>query len=219
MVKPTIWMVRAGRGGYLFEDFIKNNVVAIGWNRISDISKLTTKNEIKKEAIDAYPELKGGKLNMSASQIGKFRVDFKVGDFVITYDPQNREYWIGEILGDYEYNTKLLEYHHIRRVKWIKGIDRDDLSVPTKNTLGAISTIFELSREARNEIFNLLEGKKIQEEVPEETEEDIKQQTIDKANEFIKDKLSDLDWDEMQELVAGILKSMGYRTRIVPHWS
>ena len=209
-------MVRAGRGGYLFEDFMRNNVVAIGWEEVKSLSKVTSNKEMKEVVRNAYPELKGGKFNMSASQISKFRLDFEVGDFVITYDPQNREYWIGEIIGEYEYNTKLLEFPHIRRVKWIKGIERDDLSVPTKNTLGAISTIFELSREAKSEILDLLEGKKSQKEEHEETEEDIKQQTIDKAHEFIKDKLSELDWDEMQELVAGILKSMGYRTRIAP---
>lgn len=214
MAKRTIWMVRAGQGGYLFEDFMKNNVVAIGWDKVKNLSKVKSNEEIKEAIKKAYPETKGGSFYMSASQMSKFRLDFNVGDMVITYDPQNRKYWVGEIKSDYEYNTKLLEYHHVRRVKWIKGIDRDDLSVPTKNTLGAISTIFELSREAKNEILSLLEGKRIQEEVPEKTEENLKQETIDKAHEFIKDKLYDLDWDEMQKLVAGILKSMGYKTRV-----
>jgi restriction system protein len=33
-----------------------------------------------------------------------------------------------------------------------------------------------------------------------------------KSREFIKDKLIELDWEEMQELVAGILRGMGYKT-------
>lgn len=139
-----------------------------------------------------------------------------VGDYVITYDPQNREYWIGEIISDYEHNTKLLEFHHIRKVRWIKGIDRDDLSVPTKNTLGAISTLFELSKEAESEILNLLEEKKVTEVTHEETEDDLKLEIMQKAHEFIKDKISKLDWQDMQRLISGILKSMGYRSRISP---
>lgn len=35
-----------------------------------------------------------------------------------------------------------------------------------------------------------------------------------RALEFIKDKLTELDWDEMQELTAGILRAMGYKTRV-----
>jgi restriction system protein len=27
-----IWMVRAGSGGYLIEEFLQNNIIAIGWN-------------------------------------------------------------------------------------------------------------------------------------------------------------------------------------------
>ena len=35
---------------------------------------------------------------------------------------------------------------------------------------------------------------------------------LSKAHEFIKDKILQLDWEEMQELVAGILRAMGYKT-------
>ena len=36
------------------------------------------------------------------------------------------------------------------------------------------------------------------------------------AIERIKDQVSALDWDDMQELVAGILRAMGYRTQVSP---
>jgi len=34
--------------------------------------------------------------------------------------------------------------------------------------------------------------------------------------EFIKDRISGLTWEKMQELVAGLLRAMGYKTRISP---
>lgn len=37
-----------------------------------------------------------------------------------------------------------------------------------------------------------------------------------KALEFIKDRVSKLGWSEMQDLVAGLLRAMGYKTRISP---
>jgi len=37
-----------------------------------------------------------------------------------------------------------------------------------------------------------------------------------KAFEFIKDRITRLGWSEMQELVAGLLRAMGYKTRVSP---
>lgn len=34
--------------------------------------------------------------------------------------------------------------------------------------------------------------------------------------ERIKDRVSELDWDDMQQLVAGILRAMGYKTQVSP---
>jgi len=34
--------------------------------------------------------------------------------------------------------------------------------------------------------------------------------------ELIKDRVATLDWDELQELVAGLLRAMGYKTRVSP---
>ena len=36
------------------------------------------------------------------------------------------------------------------------------------------------------------------------------------AFEGIKDRINSLDWDEMQNLVAGVLRSMGYKTQVSP---
>ena len=151
---------------------------------------------------------------MSAGQIIRFRFEFEKGDYVITYNPERRIYLVGEIIDDYEYNTKLTDYYHIRKVNWLGEIQRDKLSTSTKNTLGAISTIFKLPEDSQREILLLLRGKEITEDVEsKEAEMDtIKEDLISKANEFIKDKILELDWEEMQELVAGLLRAMGYKT-------
>ena len=215
-MKKSMWMVRAGEAGYLFQDFKEHKVIAIGWNEVGNLTKLSNHTEIKERVKKAYPEEKEGSIAMSASQVSKFRFDFQIGDFTITYNTQERKYLVGEIIGKYEYNNKPIEYPNIRKVKWLGEIERDKLTTPTKNTLGAISTIFELNEEAKNEIINLLEGKEVSEPSPGETEDQIKEDMIQRAHEFIKDKVSKIDWSDMQRLVAGILRSMGYKTRISP---
>jgi len=222
--KKTMWLVRAGKDAYLFDEFQNKKVVALGWNEIGDLSKITTSGDffhlkgIKKLLQEKHPDYKQGTLNICAGMLSRFRFDFKKGDHVVTYNPAERIYLVGEITSDYEYNTKLTEYFHIRRVKWLGEVPRDKLSASTKNTLGAISTLFEVGEDAEKEIVNLLKGKGPVGDIDgKEAELDIiKEDMIAKAHEFIKDKVLDLDWEEMQELVAGLLKGMRYKTTISP---
>ena len=46
----------------------------------------------------------------------------------------------------------------------------------------------------------------------EELGKRLKKTIILRSTEFIQDKITALDWDEMQELVAGLLRGMGYKT-------
>lgn len=216
-MKKNMWMVRSGEGGYLFQDFNDKNVVAIGWKELGNLTDAKNASEIKERVKEAYSDQKAGWIGICASQISRFRFDFQQGDYVLTYNPQERKYIIGKIIGNYEYDKKIIDKHpNIRKVEWIKEIDRDRLSTSTKNTLGAISTIFDVGDDAKDEILNLLHGKEAPEEAPEETEDLLKEDQKQKAHEFIKDKVSKLDWSDMQRLVAGILRAMGYKTRISP---
>ena len=213
-----MWMVRAGESAFLIDDFRSKSYVAIGWNKIGDISGIKRKDNIKKLVEKAGYYKKKIQINVAAGQIGRFLLDFKKGDYVVSYDPTNRVYLVGEIQSDYEFNKKISEYHHVRRVKWLGEVKRDKLSSKTKNSLGAISTIFQIKNRAKKEILEVLEGKEqIKDEVSDEIEEEtLKEDMVFKAHELIKDRIMDLDWEQMQQLVAGILRAIGYKTRVVP---
>ena len=96
------------------------------------------------------------------------------------------------------------------------------MTVTTKNSLGAISTLFLLPDEAAIEIDALLTGKQPAKIVIEPEDEEVAVGTIlkdiqSKAFEFIKDKVSRISrTEELQQLVAGLLQAMGYKTRISP---
>jgi len=217
MNKNQLWMVRAGEGAFLIEDFLTKNIVSIGWNQIGDLSKVINLDKLKELIREKYPDYKDGQIISSAGQIYRFLSEFKKGDCVMTYNPSERTYSIGEIESDYRFDETLSEYFHIRDIKWIGKVSRDDLSTATKNILGAAMTIFDIPKQAREELFSLLTGKlqKTIEEIPgEESLEIIRDDFIAKSYEFIKDKVLSLDWEEMQELVAGILRAMGYKTRV-----
>lgn len=216
----NMWLVRAGEGGYMFEEFIENNVVAIGWIKLGDLSAVDSLKEIKRLIKSQYPDYKEGTVNITAGQIFRFRVGFKKGDQVITYNPGTRTYHIGKIISDYEYNKTLFDdMKHIRRIEWTGSVSRDELSPSARNTLGSIMTIIEIPTDVQKEINILLKNDGVTVNNDEETKEEfnvIIEDVIAKANEFVKDRAQSLDWEEMQELVAGILRGMGYKTRISP---
>ncbi len=212
-----MWMVRSGEEARLFEDFKKNDLVSIGWNEIGDLSKTKNHTDVRYMVEQAYRDKKDGWKIISTSQLSRFVFDFKEGDYVLTYNPKEREYLVGKINGLYKYEPERTEHRHLRKVHWEGTIPRDTLSVATRNTLGAISTLFKVGEEAAEEILKLLsEPKKSEVTQAKEQLEEIKGETIQNAHEFIKDKVLVLDGYEVQELVAGILQAMGYKTRVSP---
>ena len=63
-----MWMVRAGRGGYLIEEFKRKNIVAIGWDELGDLSKFRNSEEIKEAVKEIYPGYKPGQINISSRE-------------------------------------------------------------------------------------------------------------------------------------------------------
>lgn len=216
MSKRT-WMIRAGEGGYLFDEFKSRSIISIGWNEVGDIGKLSDKTKIKDALVKCYPDYNPGKVNITAGQLYRFAMEIAVGDFVVTYDSKTRIYLVGTVKSNYVYKAATdYDHMHIINVKWSYEKSRDDLSATARNYLGAIMALFEIVGQTQDELLSKA-GVKVENEASSETEEEeIKESLIEKAHEFIKDKVLALDWYDMQELVAGILRGMGYKTRVSP---
>jgi restriction system protein len=214
-----MWMIRCGEGGYLFEEFKSKSMIGIGWNELGDLNVFEDKESIREKYTVIYDNDSPGKIVSSVTQIKKFKFDFNINQSVITYNPIERIYLIGTIVGGYEYKeNEISDSYHIRRVNWEKEIKRDDLSIQSKNSLGSTLTIFEIPDFVKKELLDFKESgiEKIESEIETEKEvlEQIKDDTLIKSREFIKDKINKLDWEQMQELMAGVLRSMGYKTKI-----
>lgn len=138
------WMVRAGEGGRLFEDFEKG-YIAVGWSELGDVTALTTLEQFWEMYPKAYPLAKKGQLPNQISMIYKFRMVVKTGDLAVTYDPESRSYLVGEVTGDYEYQPDLVgDYPQVRKVNWLGKVSRDQLSQRVRNSLGSTLTLFAL---------------------------------------------------------------------------
>ncbi len=218
-----VWVVRAGRDAVFIEDFRRLNVVAIGWPEAGDLTRLRSRDEIASALARGLPEYTKSQLSSNTGQVSRFRFDLKKGETVLCYEPGRRVYHVGTIEGDYEYHPQYdRELRNTRAVKWTGEVSRDRLSAATRNSLGSISTLFQASEAATVEVLGLLASAPVREAQPMASapevagEVEVRKDTEQKAKEFLQDRLSKLRWDQMQDLVAGVLRAMGYKTRISP---
>lgn len=222
-----IWMVRAGAKSRFFELFRDKKIVAIGWRGVGDLSTVIARDEVMQRVAKAYPAYKEQQVMMAASQLFRFASEFKKGERVVTYDSGGRRYLCGEIVGDYKFDPSVSdeEFANIRPVKWNHEKARDELSVQARNSLGAISTIFQISESVADELWSTEESHAknngtVVDHLPTAESEIVSDLSLaevsETADEKIKDRLTRLDGHQMEQLVAGILRAMGYQTRISP---
>jgi restriction system protein len=227
------WMVRAGQGGRYFDFFRNLRIVAIGWKAIGDISRYDKRRDLAIQLRVAIPNYSEGTALVASGQLFRFANEIKIGDRIVTYDPRARSYLCGMILGDYvhEENGDIDELSNRRAVSWEFERSRDELSVPTKNTLGSILTLFQVAQFAEAELWRErqstrdarpeapCDGLEVQTKIVNrafELADATFQQIQEQANERIKDRIAALSWSDMQELVAGLLRAMGYVAKVSP---
>lgn len=210
-------MVRAGEDNEIIDAVEEKSLVAIGWAGMGNLSGLTTRQEVKKRYREAYPEDSDAKVNVNSGQMFRFINEMKKVDLVLTYNKSSREVLIGQIIGDYEWSPKdAPEYYpHVRRVKWEGKVSRDYFSTPARNTLGSSLTVFSLD-EHITEVESLLKGERPPEMEEKEEAPPFFQDVQSKADELISDKISKIDPLDFQDLVAAVLRAMGYQTEISP---
>lgn len=218
VAKSQMWMVRAGEGGFLFEEFREHNYIAIGWNAFDRLTDTATQANLRGDYIVKYPGEKPGKVSNAVAMIYKFAAVLKPGERVTTYSPDLREYLVGTIKGACDFDAKK-EYHHFRSVDWAGTVERDSLTAASRNSLGSTLTLFQVNEETADDLWSALEGTPSPiEDVGEEKQEleQLKEDTIGRAHELIKDKILKLNDEDMERLVASILRAMGYKARVTP---
>lgn len=213
-------MVRA-EGGSLIDMFLSKGIAAIGWENVGDLSKYNTREDMLKKISSTWPENVLNKNRNILSVLYRFCREIQIKDNIITYNPSKRVYHVGYIQSDYIYDKTIPEWPNHHKVFWEYEISRDSLSVNSKNILGSTLTLFSVPAEVFIEIENIKHNNitNYEEVQLPIDEEDIFDDIQAKSFEFIKDRISKLDWEDMQKLVAGLLRSMGYKTKISPRGS
>lgn len=226
------WFVRAGSGGVYAEYFLSKSVVSVGWGDAGEICPDDSDEDIMARFENCFPNDSDGRRRTSANQVKRFMREVEIGDLVITYDHSSRLYHLGRVTSDAQIIIRGVpgegeRREYTRGVEWEHQVSRDELSDSSRNFLGSQLTLFKPSASASAELIRLASGTsdtKIDTPSSEsndqidlvDTEEDLLESYLDRSEQFIEDEIAKLDWEQLQELVAGILRAMGYRTRVSP---
>lgn len=223
-------MIRAGRDGIYVEDFLEKGIVALSWSELGPLEASSG----QKEAVERYQQVhldhSSAQAQASVNQILRFVNEVKDGDGTVTYNRDQRVYYLGTITSEVIWEPSLLDdMPRIRRVSWTQRVPRDALKPATKNTLGAIQTLFKLNQQVVSDLqvnavpINTAETLSLEPSLPKDArtqevqrEQEITEELLERAETAIEERITRLDWENLQELVAGILRAMNYRTTVSP---
>lgn len=219
----SMWMVR-GEAGTLYDEFREKSVAAIGWWQLAAIAAPgVSRQQLAELYRKTEPTLKPGSVIAGASQVWRFVNEVAIGDHVITYSPANRTYLIGTVTGQARHAPEWRDFG-MALARDVQGnrseVQRDSLSFATRNSLGSTLTVFKIPPSAAKELLREPGAAAPKPTPPESLESFESEQTAAsielQSRERIKDMVAALDHHEMEQLVAGILRAMGYKTQVSP---
>ena len=121
----TVW------GIHTMDDplFLNQNLIAIGWEEMGDLSAISTSRDAYKEKyIEAYPDAKKGSIATSAGMLYRFVHEVQEGDYVVFPSKIDRKINIGVVESAYFYEATAALYPNRRKVKWLKHLPRTAFS-------------------------------------------------------------------------------------------
>jgi len=215
MSKVRAWLVHVPREFAV--DVEKKSAVAVGGDK-GDLNQYKSLVEVRHRYKELDPNLSDKRIVVWAGNLWMFSNNMQKGDYVLTTIKSTRVVLFGKITSDYSYDPSLIssEYPNVRRVSWEKKISRDDLSQPFKNTIGSFRAVCNIDS-LLPEIEALLSmGKNIKPIEPPEGEISYHEEVQGRSSEMIADILSEMDPYDFQDLVASLIKAMGFNTEVSP---
>ena len=217
----TVWMVRAGRYGEREQSNLDENIIAIGWDEIGNISKFKNKEELRQKYFEIYQDKKKMQTSMGVGQLWNFVHEIKKDDIVALPLKIQSAIAIGIVEGEYEYQEKNTNFKHFRRVKWLnKAIPRTKFDQDILYSLGALMTVCRIVRpevekrimklikpDVHTEISLKLEGEE------EYAEKDMERSAEDQILRYLEAKFKGHGF---ARIVNAILLAQGYVTNMSP---
>ena len=215
-VNPILW------GIHSMDDFLflNQNLIALGWEEMEDLSSLPQSRDAFKERYMAvFPNAKKGAVANSAGMLYRFVWEMKEGDYIVFPSKMDRKINLGVVTGPY-YHVAGTRYPNRRKVKWLKSLPRTSFSQGALYEVGSALSFFQV-KNYESEYLKALDHDFTGEVLSPESDETVvrtAQEIVESTKDFILKELSkNLKGYDLEEFVEDLLKAMGYRTQCSPH--
>jgi len=217
MEEKRVWGIHNTKNEQLF---FKENVIAIGWEEVGDLSLIASNREAYKEKyLQTYPNEKKQNIANGSGMLYRFKCEAKIGDYVIFPSKFNREINIGIIESEYFYNQNEYLYPNRRKVKWLKHLPRTAFPQSALYEVGSALSFFSVKNHV--DIFLAALDKNFKIEVADDGDEPIAstaEEIRESTKDFIIKELSkNFKGYDLENFVADLLNAMGYHTDLSPH--
>ena len=201
--------------------FLSQNIIAIGWSEMRDLSQLSpSRDEFKGRFLKTYPNGKKGAVATSAGMLFRFVHEVQIGDYIVFPSKSDRKINLGVIEGPYYHDDQPAIYPNRRKVRWLKSLPRTTFSQGALYEVGSALTFFQV-RNYADEYIHAIDGSRNPPILDTDTDETVAStadEIIESTKDFILKELSrNLKGYGLEEFVADLLRAMGYRTTLSPH--
>jgi len=140
----NIWQIAPGEKARLWEEFYRDGIVGIGWESLGDLKGYASQRAIE-SALQTHDKSEGRRYN-DARCCWEFAHVIAPGDIVVVKQGRYKLLGVGRVTSDYMYRPDRDEYHHLRKVQWLRrGVVEFDASMTVK-TLTSITPYPDFSK-------------------------------------------------------------------------
>lgn len=221
----TLWVCKGGKRGERESRFKENSLIAIGFDRLDDLSKIQTRDDLKVLYEKAWPDAPQGRKNNHVGQVYAFVKKVTVGDLVVVPMKTSGTIWIGEVKSEYKFRQDLGgDMRHTRDVQWLrKDLPRSNFDKAILYSFGSAMTFSKAERHQAEESVRTLArreghpeeevGKRITKPLDIEAPLDIEDLATNQLRDFISQRFKG---HELALLIAGILEAQGFKSTLSP---
>lgn len=218
-MSERFWIFRIPQDDEILRKVQEHRMVAVHYGVHESIATITDRNRIKEIYRSYNPDAVEGRVNVVAGVLYCVAHIIKRGHWIFSPKKHQRSVLYGKATSEYEYLPDIIspEHAHAIHVEWAGEFLRDAASVSLRKSMGGSVAVYNIDKH-RNELLRLM-GQRVgntldvaQEEEPEGIP--FFEETKSKSAELISDLIAGIDPFAFQELVAGLLEAMGYRTRV-----
>ena len=118
-MKRKYWIIAPGSDANEWDRFYESGVIGIGWDKVGDLNKFSSRDAVKEELLRVYPS--NDSHIMNSLGMWQFAHVMKPGDILITKKGTRSYVGYGVVTGDYYYDENAGEFPHLRNVDWKKS--------------------------------------------------------------------------------------------------